>query len=204
MFRLMLITDARQCKASLEETVRLAVEGGADAVQLREKALSAKDLFALAEQLRRITADRGAALIINHRADVALAVDADGVHLGWRSMGVADVRSLAGDRLTVGVSCHSAEDVRQAERAGADYAVLGPVFPTPSKEGLVAPLGLEALRAIVAAAQFPVLAVGGIKEDNVVSVARTGVAGVAVISALASAPDPRAAAERLAAPWADA
>ena len=197
MFRLMLVTDRNLAKRSLEETVRRALDGGVDAVQLRERDLEAKDLFALAERLRQITSDARASLIINHRTDVALAVAADGVQLGWRSVRVAEARRLGGEALRIGVSCHNEEDVRQAESDGADYVILGPVFPTPSKEGLVEPLGLRTVRDIVRTTTLPIVAVGGIKPENVASVRETGVPAVAVIAAIIASDDPTRAARAL-------
>ena len=197
MFRLMLVTDRNRSRLPLPESVRLAIEGGVDAVQLRERDLEGDELFSLAEELRRITSDAGVALIVNHRADVALAVGADGVHLGWRSVGVEEVRRIEGNTLRVGVSCHSAEDVRGAGNAGADYAILGPVFFTPSKEGLVEPLGLDALSEIAAGAKLPLIAIGGITPQNIHAVRKAGVSGVAVISAILDSDDPRAVAQAL-------
>ena len=197
MFRLMLVTDRNRSRLPLPESVRLAIEGGVDAVQLRERDLEGDELFSLAEELRRITSDAGVALIVNHRADVALAVGADGVHLGWRSIGVGEVRRIAGEELRVGVSCHNAEDVRGAENSGADYAVLGPVFFTPSKKDLVEPLGVDALSEITPDAKLPLIAIGGIVSKNVHAVRKTGVSGVAVISAILDSDDPRAAAQAL-------
>ena len=198
MFGLMAITNRHACKRPLEETVRSALEGGADAIQLREKDLEGGDLFGLAERLREITRAFNAALIVNHRVDVALAVEADGVQLGWRSMRVEDARKIGTVPVfLIGASCHSADDLRAAEAAGADYALLGPVFSTPSKEGVLAPLGLARLRELVGGTALPVIAVGGIAAENVQSVRETGVAGVAVIRAIMAADDPRAAAASL-------
>ena len=199
MFRLMVVTDRKRCVRPLVETVRAALRGGADAVQLRERDLSALELLNLAEHLRRLTLEEGAALVVNHRLDVALAVEADGVQLGWRSLPAAEARRLAGDRLRIGVSCHDAAQLRAAEAAGADYAILGPVFFTPSKEGLVEPLGLEKLAKMASGVErLPVIAVGGITAENVGRVRATGAAGVAVISAIAAASDPTEAARALA------
>ena len=156
MFRLMLVTDRATCVVPITEAVQCAVEGGADAVQLRERDLEGGQLFDLATELRRITRDADAALIISHRVDVALAVDADGVHLGWRSLPVREVRKLAGGRLRIGVSCHNASQLRSARDAGADYASLGPVFLTPSKAGLLDALGPEKTGSLVADAGLPV------------------------------------------------
>ena len=197
MFGLMVVADRRVCKRPLVETVRMALAGGADAVQLREREMSGGDLFQLAEELRRAASDAGAALIVNRRVDLALAVGADGVQLGWRSLGVESVREIAGDRLRVGASCHCEAELDAAQEAGADYAILGPVFSTPSKRGLVDPIGPERLAGLVAGRSIPIVAIGGIAPENVGAVRQSGVAGVAVISAVIASDDPREAARRL-------
>jgi len=194
MFKLMLVTDRRRSKRPLAETVRMALAGGVDAVQLRERDMSARDLYDLALKLRAITREAGAALIVNQRLDVALAAGADGVHLGWRSLSPADVRKLAGEKFLIGLSCHDAPQVHSAEETRANYALLGPVFHTPSKEGLVRPIGLRPLKNLAAAAKIPVLAIGGITPENAAQVMKTGVAGLAAISALIAPEDPAAVA----------
>lgn len=200
MFKLMLVTDRRRSKLPLTETVRLALEGGVDAVQLRERDIADRELYGLAEELRRITQDADAALVISQRVDIALATGADGVHLGWRSMRVKDVGKLAGERLQVGVSCHNLAQFRSVEAAGADYVLLGPVFDTRAGRGPAETLGLEGLQDLVANARVPVIAIGGINAENVAAVRDAGVAGVAVISAIIASDDPRTAAERLLSP----
>ena len=122
------------------------------------------------------------------------AVGADGVHLGWRSLSAAEVRKIAGEKLRIGISCHDGPQIQSAEAARADYALLGPLFHTPSKEGLVQPIGLAPLKALVSAAKIPVLAIGGITPENAAKVMKTGVAGLAAISALIDPEDPAAAA----------
>ena len=193
MFRLMLVTDRARSPLPITEAVQCAVGGGVDAVQLRERDLEGRQLFDLATELRRITRGADVALVINHRVDVALAVDADGVHLGWRSLPVREVRKLAGERLRIGVSCHNASQLRSARDAGADYASLGPVFSTPSKTGLLDPLGPERTRSLVADAGLPVIAIGGINTENVGELRDLGLAGIAVISEIMASANPQAA-----------
>lgn len=197
MFKLMLVTDRKRSKRPLVETVRLAVAGGVDAVQLRERDLPPPELYKLAVELRAVTREAGAKLIINQRADIALSAEADGVHLGWRSLSVKDVRAMSQGRLLAGVSCHDGPQLRSAEDAGADYALLGPIFRTPSKEGLVEPVGLEELRELVKSTSLPIVAIGGITAENVADVLACGVSGIAAISALLDADDPTAAAREL-------
>ena len=193
----MLVTDRTRRPLPITEAVQRAVEGGVDAIQLRERDLEGGQFFNRASELRRITRDADAALIINHRADVALAVDADGVHLGWRSLPVGEVRKLAGERLRIGVSCHNASQLRSARDAGADYASLGPVFFTPSKAGLLDPLGPEQTGSLVADAGLPVIAIGGINAANVGELRGLGLAGIAVISAIMASANPQEATRRL-------
>ena len=193
----MLVTDRKRSRLPLTETVRLALEGGVDAVQLRERDLDARELYGLAEEMRRITDAAGAALLVNHQVDVALAVGADGVHLGWRSLRVKDVRKLVDKRLCIGISCHNLAQLHTAERAAADYVLLGPVFPTPSKQGLVEPIGLDMTGELITGSKLPVIAIGGIKPENAKDTRAIGAAGIAVISAIITAPDPREAARRL-------
>jgi thiamine-phosphate pyrophosphorylase len=194
MFKLMLVTDRRRAIRPITETVRMALAGGVDAVQLRERDISARELYDLALKLRAITREAGAALIVNQRLDVALAVGADGVHLGWRSLNPADVRKLAGEKFLIGISCHDGPQIQSAEQARADYALLGPVFRTPSKEGLAYTIGIGPLKNLVSVAKIPILAIGGITPENAAQVMETGVAGLAAISALIDPEDPAAVA----------
>jgi len=193
MYRLMLVTDRRRAKHPLLEVVRAAAGAGADAIQLRERDISDAELFRLAEACRAITNEFHAALLINHRLDVALAVGADGVHLGWRSLRAEDVREVAGDRLRIGVSCHDEQELRAAEMAGADYILLGPVFDTPSKRGLVEPLGLERFATLVRSTKVHVIAIGGVTVERAGPLCSAGAAGVAVVSSVIGADDPAAA-----------
>ena len=197
VFRLMLVTDRRLCEEDPASVIERALQGGPAAIQLRENDLPSGELLKLAGRLRRITREAAAPLIVNHRPDIAIAVGADGVHLGWRSLAVRDVRKLAGNRLIVGVSCHDAESLRRAEADGADYAVLGPVYPTPSKAGLVEPLGPAGLRKCVEQTELPVIAIGGITPGNAGEAFACGATGVAAIRSLLTASDPATAVRRM-------
>lgn len=194
---LMLVTDRSLTPAAeLPAAVEAAVAGGVDAVQLREKGLPAGELYRLGLQLRAVTARQGALLLVNDRLDVALAVGADGVHLGETALPVAAARAVAGGRLLIGRSVHGVEAALAAARAGADYLVVGTVFPSRSHPG--GPVGgLELVRAVAAAVRVPVLGIGGITVANAAAVVQAGAAGVAVISAVLGAPDPAAAAAEL-------
>lgn len=197
-FFLYLVTDRhRTAGRPLLEVIEAALQGGVDAVQLREKDLPAGALFELASRLRDVTSRYSARLLINDRIDVALAVGADGVHLPGDSFAPEDARRLLGTRALIGVSTHSVEQARLAAARGADFVVFGPVFDTPSKRAFGAPLGLDALGEVSRAVRVPVLAIGGLTAEHVQDVRQRGARGVAVIAAILDADDPRAAAARL-------
>jgi thiamine-phosphate pyrophosphorylase len=195
-FRLYLVTDRQQtADRSLLDVVRAALEGGVRAVQLREKDLEGRALYQLAAQLRELTARYQARLLINDRLDVALAVEADGVHLGQTSFPVAVARQLLGPDKLIGVSTHNPEEIAAA--AEADFLVFGPVYATPSKAKYGEPQGLIRLRQAVAQSPIPLLAIGGITVERAAAVLSAGAHGIAVISALSAAPDPARAASAL-------
>ena len=196
-FKLYLITDRKQTTLPLPEAVRLALEGGVKAIQLREKDLPVRDLLQLAREIRILTRDFGARLFVNDRVDVALAVEADGVHLGHQSMPPAPVKKLAGSKLLVGVSSHTIEEAKAAETGGADFITFGPVFFTPSKAEFGTPVGLECLKIIRKSVRIPIFGLGGIKSGNIKQILGCGVNGISMISAIFSAEDIRKAAEKV-------
>ena len=161
------------------------------AVQLRDKDLSGREAWTHAEQLRALTSAHGAAFFVNGRVDVALAVGADGVHLGQGALPIAMVRELAPE-LKVAVSTHAVAELRAAREGGADFGVYGPVFATPSKVGILPPTGLHALSQ-AALVGLPVLALGGLDAQNAESCLRSGAVGVAGIRLVLSAPSPAGA-----------
>lgn len=179
----------------LIEACREALAGGLPALMLREKDLSAAELFPIAMELRRLTADAGALLIVNDRPDVALAVYADGIHVGRTSLPPSVVRRLCPAPMLLGASCHSAQELRGAAEAGADYALLSPVYAPTSKETDLALLGEEGFLRLAGAARIPVLALGGITPERANELMRHGAAGVGVMGGIFGAPD-RAAAVR--------
>ena len=194
-FNLYLITDRNSTAGSpLVSVVRQALDGGVRAIQLREKDLNGRELFALAKGLRNITSEYGARLIINERLDIAMAVEADGVHLGAASLPVAEARRLLGKNRLIGYSAHSAEEACQAEAAGADFMTLGPVYFTPSKSEYGAPLGIGKLAEVTAMVSIPVFAIGGVKNSSIPETMAAGAAGIAVISAIIGTNDPKGAA----------
>jgi thiamine-phosphate pyrophosphorylase len=197
-FSLYLITDRMQTAGrALPAVVADALRGGLRAVQLREKDLAAGQLFELARELRRLTREYGARLLINDRIDVALAVAADGVHLGKAGLPVAEARRILGSERLIGYSAHSTDEAVQAQRDGADFVTLGPVYPTPSKALYGEPLGLSALTEAARVVTIPVFALGGVKPASVAEVLSAGAQGVALISAIMAAPDPMLETEAL-------
>jgi len=181
----------------LRLVVEAALRGGARAVQLREKDLPPRELYPLALEMRQLTQAYGARLLINDRADVALAVNADGVHLTTTSLPASIARQVLGPGRLIGVSTHTRAEAQAAVEEGADFVVFGPVFFTPSKAPYGQPVGLDALRAVRAVVKSPILAIGGIKPTNLDQVLAAGADGIAVISAIISADDPTAATQDL-------
>ena len=179
------------------EIARLACAGGADAIQLRDKYWGTMALCRTGRLIREITQRTGTLFIVNDRLDVALACGADGVHLGQEDMQVDVARQLAPRPFVIGISVGNVAEAVAAEKAGADYVALGPVFSTTSKDDAGPALGLSALREIRAAVSIPVIAIGGIGRENVGAVIGAGADGVAVISAVAGQPDITAAARDL-------
>ena len=188
-FDLYLITDRKQTLGRpLNEVLSAALAGGIKAIQLREKDLPIRELLSLAFKIRELTF-RKALLLINDRLDIALGVEADGVHLRSDSFSPAVARKLLGPKKLIGVSCHSAEEALWAQEEGADFITLGPLYATPSKRNMGAPLGLPRIQSIVKQVEIPVFALGGIQLNRVEETLRTGATGVAVISAILNSPD---------------
>lgn len=197
-YSLYLVTDRTlSLGRSTVEVVRAAIRGGVSCVQLREKGCSTREFMDEARLLKALLAGTGVPLFINDRLDVALAVGADGVHLGQNDLAIADARRLVGNRMIIGISAESVADAVRAEAEGADYIGASPVFTTPTKTDTAPPLGLDGLRAIRRAVQLPLVAIGGINADNAAQVLRAGADGLAVVSAIVSAPCPRTAAAGL-------
>lgn len=195
---LYLVTDRDLARGrALADIVREAVAGGVSCVQLREKTCGTREFIEEARAVRAVLQGTGVPLIINDRVDVALAAQADGVHLGQQDMTLADARRLVPQGWIIGVSAESVKDAVRAEQEGADYVGASPVFATPTKTDTSPPLGLEGLAAMCKAITIPVVAIGGIQLSNASQVMDAGAAGLAVVSAIVSAPDPRVAAAEL-------
>lgn len=194
-FRVYLITDRRQAPGGdILRAVEGALDGGIRAVQLREKDLTGKELYLLADRMRELTARHGARLLVNDRVDVALAVGADGVHLGSASMPASAARTLLGEEALIGCSTHNESELREAVTQGADFATFGPVYPTPSKAAYGPPVGVPALAGACGRSAIPVYALGGVKAGNTGEAIGAGAFGIALISAVVAATDPRRAA----------
>jgi len=195
-YSLYLVTDRGLSRGrSTLEVVRAAVRGGVTCVQLREKTAATRAFIEEALGVRAYLNSCGVPLIINDRVDVALAVGADGVHLGQSDMPLAAARALVGAAMVIGISAESVRDA--VEAAGADYLGVSPVFATPTKADTAAPLGLEGLRAIREAVKTPLVAIGGLNRGNAAAAIRSGADGVAVVSAIVAADDPEQAARAI-------
>jgi thiamine-phosphate pyrophosphorylase len=196
--RLYVVTDRQQTAGRpLEAVVAAAARGGAGMIQLREKDLTARELYDLGARLQSLLMPYGIPLLINDRLDVAQALDAAGVHLAGHSLSPAQARRQLGPDKLLGVSTHSLEEARQAMREGVDFIVFGPVYDTPSKRQYGSPQGLQRLAEVVAQVTCPVIAIGGIDTDNLPQVLQTGAHGVAMIRAVLAAPDPCLATRQL-------
>ncbi len=183
-FTLYLVTDRRWLgEKTLWDGVEEAIRGGATLVQLREKEISSKEYFELAQRVKEVTDRHGIPLIINDRIDIALAIDADGVHLGPEDLPVPIARKLLGDGKIIGASAATVAEALLFQAQGADYLGVGAVFPTATKRG-TEKVGLDDLREIKSAVHIPIVAIGGIKAENAQPVMETGVDGVAVVSAI--------------------
>ena len=190
-FRLYLITDRKVLSShfSLLSSVEEALKGGVKAVQLREKDLGTRELLDMAYKMREITNKYKTKLFINDRVDIALSVEADGVHLGQNSIPPHAVRKIAKGKFMIGVSAHSIEEAKQAEEGGADFITLGPVYKTPSKLKYGQPLGVDIIRKAKDEISIPVFAIGGIKKDRIKEVLDAGADGIALISGILGAKD---------------
>jgi len=171
----------------LSTVLELATRCGIRLFQYRNKTGSPRDAFARARELRKVAARLGALFIVNDRCDVALAVEADGVHLGQEDLPLDLARQVMGSHKIIGISTHRPEEVTQATLGGADYIGYGPLFPTTTKEGHAEPVRLAGLKEIRALTPLPVFAIGGIVLDALEEIIASGVNGVAVASAVLNA-----------------
>jgi thiamine-phosphate pyrophosphorylase len=194
-FSLYLITDRKLAKGGIGPACQQALTtaqacGQTVAVQLREKDLTGRELLTLASELRKICTEHGALLLINDRIDVALACDADGVHLPADSFSVREARELLGKSKLIGCSTHTIAEVEAANRAGASFIVFGPIFDPISKTAYGPAAGIEALRTAREASDIPVYALGGITAARIAALSDIEIAGVAAIGAVFGADSP--------------
>lgn len=175
------------------QVAEAAIRGGAEAIQWRDKSAPDTEFLETARALQEAIHPTGALFIVNDRVEIALRVQADGVHVGHQDLSVPEVRARVGSRLLIGRSTHTLEEARQAEADGADYLGVGPVFQTPTKPNY-RPVGLELVRAVAPVIQLPWFAIGGIDLGNLPLVLSAGAARVAVVRAVAAASDPEGAA----------
>lgn len=196
-FRLYAVTDSRQLHGrSLPQAVEEVIKGGATMIQLREKDAKDSRLLKLAGDVLSVTDRYAVPLIINDRPDIALQCGAAGVHIGQQDGSVRQIRRMIGEEKILGVSAHTKEEAVRAEQDGADYLGVGAVFPTSTKQNTVS-LSPDTLREICRAVKIPVVAIGGIRADNIGSLCGTGIDGAAVVSALFASENPKKAAEQL-------
>lgn len=192
------ITDTtHQSKFTHQDLVKLAIQGGADTIQFRQKNVSTRELIKIAQEMKTICSQSNLPLIVNDRADVALAVGADGTHFGQDDMPVGIGRRILPNETIIGASARTEEKILEAIAEGADYIGYGPIYSTSSKADAEEPKGLDRLHKMCEIAECPVIAIGGITLETASDVIQAGAHGIAVISAVCGQPDPRKATEEL-------
>lgn len=198
VFETYLVTQSNlSAGRSTEQIVAAAIAGGVDAVQVREKHRSASEQLQIARTLREPTAEAGVDLIVNDRVDVAIAADADGVHLGQDDLPVEAARGQLGEEAIIGQSVSTVSEARAAQEAGADYLGVGTIYETSSKADTDGTIGLARVEAIAEAVEIPFVGIGGVTTDRASAVATAGADGVAVITEITQADDPEAATRAL-------
>lgn len=195
--KLYVITDVMQNDDVVIEKISKAIEGGVTIVQLRAKNFAKDRVIFLGNKLRKLTLQVQVPLIINDYPELVNIIDADGCHVGQKDMAAIEVRKIIGNDKILGVSANTVEEAMKAVQGGADYIGAGPVFPTASKPDADPAIGIEGLSNIVRSVSIPIVAIGGIDLTNASKIMKTGVAGIAVISAIMSEKDPKIAAMKL-------
>ena len=189
--KLYLVTDPYLCATfGLLNTVNAAVKGGITMVQLRDKEASTSDRIGVGKELQKILKDTEIPLIINDDVEAALAIDADGIHIGQNDKSTIEIRGKVGKDKIVGLSCETIEDAKAADPALVDYIGISPVFPTPTKSDFNAYIGLDGISDIVNATSLPSVAIGGLKREHCGKIFSTGCQGMAVVSAICGKDDP--------------
>lgn len=196
--RLHVLTDTvLQSRFSHLELARMAIKGGADTIQFRQKIGTTREMIKIVRQLKQLCLDSSVTLIVNDRVDVAIAADADGVHLGLDDFPLPQARKLLGESRIIGGSAATLEEAQKCLAEGADYIGFGPVYPTTSKEDASPVTGIKLLKQAVEAIPLPIIAIGGISVENTPEVMRAGARGIAVISAVCCQEDPEQATRAL-------
>jgi len=190
------ITDRKLSKKPVIETVKEAILGGARIVQYREKELHAAEMHKEAKNVRELTKKNNVLLIINDRVDIAMAVDADGVHIGNEDMPFEEVKRLIPGKI-VGVTVHNAKEAEEAEKKGASYIGVSPIFSTATKQDAGKPQGIKLIKDVKRAVKIPIVAIGGINEENLDEVINAGAENVAMISAIVTKEDIAGAVKRI-------
>ncbi|MGR5558931.1 thiamine phosphate synthase [Vibrio fortis] len=196
-YKLYLVTDDQQDLATLEHVVKQSVAGGVTMVQVREKHGDVRAFIERAQRVKAILSGTGVPLIINDRVDVALAVDADGLHLGQSDMPAEIARQLIGEDKILGLSIENEQQLKEAEHLPIDYIGLSAIFATPTKTNTKKHWGVEGLKSALETTKLPIVGIGGINESNIPELMATGVHGLALVSAICQADDPKAAAQHL-------
>lgn len=196
-YTLYLVTNRELMSSkTIEKSVKEAIKGGCTIVQLREKDISSKEFYDIAKSLRKITKKQKIPFIINDRVDIALAVNADGVHVGQSDLSLKNVRKLIGKDKIIGVSCGNLEEAKKAYKDGADYLGVGAVFPTNTKKD-AKDVGIDGLKEIIKNIPLPIVAIGGINKRNIKKLRDINLAGVALISAIIAQKDIKNSAKKI-------
>jgi thiamine-phosphate pyrophosphorylase len=194
-------TDVPQLGRTHEDVAAAALAGGARIIQFRDKEMSDQEFATVARRIQSLTREHNALLIINDRVEIALAIGADGVHVGQHDLALAEVNRIARPGMIAGVSATNYADAVALANSGADYLGVGPIFPTPSKADATTPIGLDELARICRDVSLPIVAIGGISESNLPAIIKSGAAGAAVISAISATSDMIAATVALKETW---
>ncbi|TET87645.1 MAG: thiamine phosphate synthase [Desulfobacteraceae bacterium] len=196
--KLHILTDTvLQSRFSHMEITRLAIEGGTDTIQYRQKNGSTREMIKIARNMKRLCSEAGVMFIVNDRLDVAIAAEADGVHLGQDDFPIPMARELLGEGRIIGGSAATLDEARKCLSEGADYVGFGPVYPTSSKDDAGPVIGIDILKQVVEIIPLPIIAIGGVGAENIPDVMRAGAHGIAVISAVCCQDDPEEATRAL-------
>ena len=196
--KLHILTDmVLQSRFSHMEITRLAIAGGADTIQYRQKSGTTREMIEIARNMKRLCTEAGVTFIVNDRLDVAIAAEADGVHLGQDDFPIPMARGLLGEGRIIGGSAATLDEARKCLSEGADYVGFGPVYPTSSKDDAGPVSGIDILKQVVEIIPLPIIAIGGVGPENIPDVMRAGARGIAVISAVCCQDDPEEATRAL-------